>query len=216
MKKTFSLWRGLYYIISHALFQRHLTPISWVWMIRNQIVNLTPSLSFVHNLNFKHSNEQCELIFNIYISRSFQWFKECPIWTLFTICIFIPKIENTMRRRLLLKWENHLGVLKLTFSHLWEYVWILQHFFNTLILIQMQHSFNTLILIEWYFSLQYSFNTQVMFLIAKLPRCARSFEVHLIYSFSFVCNVVSFEVFSYFAPIPPTTYYACSLFIFCI
>jgi hypothetical protein len=36
----------------------------------------TSNPSFGHNLCFRHPNEPCELISNIYVPRSFQWYKE--------------------------------------------------------------------------------------------------------------------------------------------
>jgi hypothetical protein len=38
--------------------------------------NLTPGLSFGHNLCFRCPNEQCKPILDIYASRYFQWYKE--------------------------------------------------------------------------------------------------------------------------------------------
>jgi hypothetical protein len=55
------------------------TQVNWVYsqllMVGSQIANLTPGLSFGHNLCFKCSNESCELILDIYVSKSFQWYK---------------------------------------------------------------------------------------------------------------------------------------------
>jgi hypothetical protein len=48
---------------------------SQLLVVGNQIVNLTPDLSFGHNLCFKCPNEWCEPIINIYVSIAFQWYK---------------------------------------------------------------------------------------------------------------------------------------------
>jgi hypothetical protein len=45
-------------------------------MVESQIVNLTPSLFFGHNLCFKYPNGSCKPILDIYVSRVFQWYKE--------------------------------------------------------------------------------------------------------------------------------------------
>ncbi len=45
-------------------------------MVRNQIVNLTPGLSFGHNLYFRCLNGSCEPSLNIYVSIAFQWYQE--------------------------------------------------------------------------------------------------------------------------------------------
>jgi hypothetical protein len=49
---------------------------SQLFLVGSQTGNLTPGLSFGHNLCFKCPNEQCELILDIYVSRAFQWYKE--------------------------------------------------------------------------------------------------------------------------------------------
>ncbi len=41
-------------------------------VVRSQIANLTPGLSFAHNLCFRCSNEPCEPILDIYVLRAFQ------------------------------------------------------------------------------------------------------------------------------------------------
>jgi len=45
-------------------------------MFISQIANLTPSPSFGHNLCCICSNGSCEPILSIYVSISFQWYKE--------------------------------------------------------------------------------------------------------------------------------------------
>jgi hypothetical protein len=38
---------------------------------------LTPGLSFGHNLCFRCPNEQCEPILDIYVPKTFYWYKDC-------------------------------------------------------------------------------------------------------------------------------------------
>ncbi len=45
-------------------------------MVRSQTVNLTPGLSFGHNLCFKCPNGWYEPILNIYVSIAFWWYNE--------------------------------------------------------------------------------------------------------------------------------------------
>jgi hypothetical protein len=45
-------------------------------MVESQIGSLIPDLSFGHNLCFKYVNGSCEPILNIYVTRSFQWYRE--------------------------------------------------------------------------------------------------------------------------------------------
>jgi hypothetical protein len=47
-------------------------------VVGSQIANLTPNPSFAHNLGYRCPNCQCEGIFDIYVSRTFQWHKEHP------------------------------------------------------------------------------------------------------------------------------------------
>jgi len=62
--------------MSHIIW----TQGNWVdyrlFVLGNQIVNLTPGPSFGHNLCFRCPNEQCEPISDIYVLRAFQWYKE--------------------------------------------------------------------------------------------------------------------------------------------
>jgi hypothetical protein len=48
----------------------------WLLVIGSQIGNLTPNLSFDHNLCFKCPNGSCEPILDIFVSRAFQSYKE--------------------------------------------------------------------------------------------------------------------------------------------
>jgi len=61
------------------------------------IANLTPSLSFGHNSQFKVPNGKFKLNFNIGILRNFQWYKQLSVWTKFTHCTFVPKDWNTLK-----------------------------------------------------------------------------------------------------------------------
>jgi hypothetical protein len=45
-------------------------------VVRNQTTNLTPDPSFDHNLCCRCPNGSCEVIFDIYTSRTFQRYKE--------------------------------------------------------------------------------------------------------------------------------------------
>jgi hypothetical protein len=57
----------------------------WLLVVGSQIDNLIPNLSFDHNLCFKYPNGSCEPISNIYVPRSFQWYKK-----LFNVMNFDP------------------------------------------------------------------------------------------------------------------------------
>jgi hypothetical protein len=49
---------------------------SWLLMFGSQIDSLIFRLSFHHNFCFKYPNGSYELILNIYVSITFQWYKE--------------------------------------------------------------------------------------------------------------------------------------------
>jgi hypothetical protein len=69
----------------HATFTQGNRVNSWLLMVGSQTANLTPSLSFGHNLCFKCPNESCKPILDIYISMDFQWYKK-----LFNVIGFDP------------------------------------------------------------------------------------------------------------------------------
>ncbi len=45
-------------------------------VVGSQTGNLTPGPSFAHNLGYRCQNGQCEAIFDMYASRTFQWHQE--------------------------------------------------------------------------------------------------------------------------------------------
>jgi hypothetical protein len=62
--------------VSHFSRKRREEVDSRLLMVGSQIANLTPSSSFAHNLSYICPNGQCEAIFDIYVSRPFQWHQE--------------------------------------------------------------------------------------------------------------------------------------------
>jgi hypothetical protein len=50
--------------------------MSLLLVVRSQIVDLTPDPSFGHNLCFRCPNGSCEPIWDTYVLRAFQWYKE--------------------------------------------------------------------------------------------------------------------------------------------
>ncbi len=49
---------------------------SWLLVVGSQTANLTPDLSFGHNLCFRCPNGSCEPILDIFVSIAFQWYRE--------------------------------------------------------------------------------------------------------------------------------------------
>jgi hypothetical protein len=66
--------------LSNSMLQATYMQGNWVdsllLVVESQIVNLTLDLSFGHNLCFRCPNGWCEPILDIYVPRSFQWYKE--------------------------------------------------------------------------------------------------------------------------------------------
>ncbi len=70
---------------------------SWLLVVGSQIINLISNPSFGHKLCYKYPNGSCKPIFDIYVSKYFQWYKE-----LFNIMIFYAlncflKIQESIR-----------------------------------------------------------------------------------------------------------------------
>jgi hypothetical protein len=75
-KKCFNLHWELSNYKWHATYTQANQGDSQFLMVRSQIGTLTLNSSFGHNLCFKYSNGMCEPILDIYIPKTFQWYKE--------------------------------------------------------------------------------------------------------------------------------------------
>jgi len=95
---------------------------SWLLMGKSQIGTLIICLSFGCNLYFKYSNESCEPILNIYISRTFQWYKKIFNIMSFDLWNTFLKIQDSIRISTL-KVRAHLGVCRFIPSHFQECKW---------------------------------------------------------------------------------------------
>jgi hypothetical protein len=85
--------------VSHSTCT-HLDRInSRLLVVGSQIANLTPGLSFAHNLCYKCPNGSCEAILDIYTSRPFQRYKErskCKVfWPLQSHSEFSRVLEDS-------------------------------------------------------------------------------------------------------------------------
>jgi hypothetical protein len=60
----------------HITYMQMFQGDSQLLVVGSQIGILTPDLFFGHKLCFKYSNGSCEAILDIYVSRTFQWFKQ--------------------------------------------------------------------------------------------------------------------------------------------
>jgi len=70
---------------------------SWLLVVGSQIANLTPGPSFDHNLCCRCPNGSCEAIFDIYISRPFQRYKEHLKEKCFDPCNRVLKFWGSQR-----------------------------------------------------------------------------------------------------------------------
>jgi hypothetical protein len=71
-----SLHRDLFNSMLHSQIGCREEVDSRLLVVGSQTASLTPGPSFTHNLGFKCPNDQCEAIFDIYVSRPFQWHQE--------------------------------------------------------------------------------------------------------------------------------------------
>jgi hypothetical protein len=71
LKQSCSPHRELSNGMFHTAYMRGPCINSWLLMVRSQIVNSTPNLSFDHILYFRCLHESCEPILDIYVSITF-------------------------------------------------------------------------------------------------------------------------------------------------
>jgi hypothetical protein len=76
LKQTCSSHQEFFNSVPHSTCTHQGWVNSRLLVVGNQTANLTPDLSFCHNLCCKCPNGSCKPIFDIYISKSFQWYKE--------------------------------------------------------------------------------------------------------------------------------------------
>jgi len=124
MTRTYSFRKYFSIDVLQVLIKHHLTLNLRGFMVKSQILNLTPSPYFDHNSCISSLNEQCKGILGIYTSRPFQWYPWGPIWWLFTFSTKALNIwESCMNA--IPKMEVHLGIIgsiSCTFPHLWKCV----------------------------------------------------------------------------------------------
>jgi hypothetical protein len=75
-KQTCSSCRELSNGMLHSIYTHRGQVDSRLLVVRSQIANLTPDLSFCHNLCCRCPNGSCKPIFDISTSISFQWYKK--------------------------------------------------------------------------------------------------------------------------------------------
>ncbi len=74
-------------------------------VVGSQTINLTPGLSFAHNLGCRCLNDQCEAILDIHASRPFQWHQEHLNARCFGPCYWTLKLWESLRTPSPQLWE---------------------------------------------------------------------------------------------------------------
>jgi hypothetical protein len=108
LKQGYSPHRKLSNGMLHTTCKQGNRGDSWLLMVKSQITNLTLGPSFGHNLCFKCPNGSWEPIFDIYVLRSFQWYKELFNLMGFDPCNCSLKIWESIGT--LIHFGIHLGV----------------------------------------------------------------------------------------------------------
>jgi hypothetical protein len=83
--------------VLHSSRQRREEVDSRLLVVGSQTASLTPDPSFAHNLGCKCPNGQCEAIFDIYVSRPFQWQQEHLNARCFGPCCWALNIRESRR-----------------------------------------------------------------------------------------------------------------------
>jgi hypothetical protein len=76
LKQSCSFHQELSNIMSHVTYIQGNRVDSQLLVVGSQTINLTPDLSFGHNLCFRCPNGSWKPILDIYVSIAFQWYKE--------------------------------------------------------------------------------------------------------------------------------------------
>jgi hypothetical protein len=108
----------------HATWTQGNQGSSWLLIVGSQIANLTPGPSFGHNLCFKNPNGSCKPILDIYVPRTFQWYKELINPMSFNPCNCLLKIQN-FKFQSESSLESAKGSFPHTLLHSWEHeMWL--------------------------------------------------------------------------------------------
>jgi len=113
--------RDLSNAVSHSQFGRRKQVDSRLLVVRSQTASLTPDPSFAHNLGCRCPNCQCEAIFDIYVSRTFQWHQERPNARCFEPCyraLNIWESRRTLSPQLWKCWASPPHLAKVGLRHL--------------------------------------------------------------------------------------------------
>ncbi len=105
LNQSCSPLRDLFNAMSHSQLGGREEVDSRLLVVGSQTANLTPGPSFAHNLGCRYPNGQCEAIFDIYVSRPFQWHQEHPNARCFGPCCRALNIRESQRTPCPQLWE---------------------------------------------------------------------------------------------------------------
>jgi hypothetical protein len=97
LNQSCSPCRDLSNAMSHAQIGRREEVDSRLLVVGSQTGSLTPGPSFAHNLGCRCPNCQCEGIFDIYVSRPYQWHQERLNARCFAPCCRALNIRESRR-----------------------------------------------------------------------------------------------------------------------
>jgi hypothetical protein len=97
LNQSCSPHRDLSNTVSHSQIGHREEVDSRLLVAGSQTSSLTPGPSFAHNLGCICANWQCEGIFDIYVSRPFQWHQEHPNARCFAPCCRALNIRESRR-----------------------------------------------------------------------------------------------------------------------
>jgi hypothetical protein len=83
--------------ISHSRIGHRELVDSRLLVVGSQTASLTPGPSFAYNLGYRCPNRECEGIFDMYVSRPFQWHQEHPNARCFSPCFRALNIRESRR-----------------------------------------------------------------------------------------------------------------------
>jgi hypothetical protein len=116
--------QDLFNDVSHSPSSRQERVDSRLLVVGSQTASLTPGPSFAHNLGCRCPNDQCEVIFDIYASRPFQWHQEHPNASFLGPCcrtLNIRESQRTPNPQLWKCWASPPHLAKVGLRHL---VWL--------------------------------------------------------------------------------------------
>ncbi len=96
LKQSYSPCWEIFNNMLHVAYTQGNPVNSRLLVVKNQIVSLTPDLSFGHNLCFRCPNGRHGPILDIYASIAFQWYKELFEAMSFDPCNYALKIQESI------------------------------------------------------------------------------------------------------------------------